>query len=85
MQANVMEEASNNIVVYKTITDVGPQRNSARFLQQEQAQCSRYAPLHSGTLIANWYEERVHRDNKGQGRAMTKTHLPKQHNVLLAS
>jgi hypothetical protein len=36
-------------------------------------------------LIANWYEERVHRDNKGQARALTKTHLPKKHDDLLVT
>jgi len=39
--------------------------------------------IYLGTLIANWYEERVHRDIKGQGRAITKTHLPKKHDDLL--
>ena len=36
-----------------------------------------------GTLMANWFEERVHRENKGQGRALTRTHLPKKHDELL--
>ena len=38
-----------------------------------------------GTLIANWFEERVHRQNKGEGRTMTKTHLPKKHEELMNS
>lgn len=35
--------------------------------------------------MANWYEERVHRDQKGEGRALTKTHFPKKHEDLLDS
>lgn len=38
--------------------------------------------LNKGTLVANWYEQRVHRDEKGEGRAMTKTHFPKKHDEL---
>jgi hypothetical protein len=36
-------------------------------------------------LIANWFEERVHRDNKGVGRAVTKVHQPKLHEQLLTT
>lgn len=32
-----------------------------------------------GTLIGNWQEERDLRDNTGEGRTVTKTHIPKRH------
>jgi hypothetical protein len=35
--------------------------------------------------MANWFEERVHREIKGQGRALTKTHLPKKHQDLVVT
>eukprot|EP00928_Gymnodinium_smaydae_P088003 TRINITY_DN72167_c0_g1_i1.p1 TRINITY_DN72167_c0_g1~~TRINITY_DN72167_c0_g1_i1.p1 ORF type:complete len:475 (+),score=131.48 TRINITY_DN72167_c0_g1_i1:81-1505(+) len=31
-----------------------------------------------GTLIGNWYEERVHRDFCGEGRALPQRHLPRR-------
>lgn len=35
--------------------------------------------------MANWFEERVHREDKGNGRALTRTHFPKKHDDLLHS
>lgn len=35
--------------------------------------------------MANWFEERVHREEKGNGRAMTRTHFPKKHDELIGS
>lgn len=35
--------------------------------------------------MANWFEERVHREQKGNGRACTRTHFPKKHDDLLDS
>jgi len=33
----------------------------------------------NGTLIGNWQEERDLRDFTGEGRTVTKTHIPKRH------
>lgn len=35
--------------------------------------------------MANWLEERVHREQKGNGRTCTRTHFPKKHDDLLDS
>lgn len=32
-----------------------------------------------GTLIGNWQEERDLRDFTGEGRTVTRTHIPKKH------
>lgn len=33
--------------------------------------------------MGNWFEERVHREEKGNGRALTRTHFPKKHDELI--
>jgi hypothetical protein len=39
----------------------------------------------SGTLIANWFEERIHRDEKGEARTLTNRHFQKKHDALYLS
>jgi len=40
---------------------------------------NKYSKSGHGTLVGNWLEERELRDFTGQGRTITKEHIPKRH------